>query len=119
MAAFGIHFFLSNLLLSLLMALFLFLKRTLRPYLTARMQFRLWYLFSGLFAAPFLSFSPPVVSQIFAWSDKLTRTFLPTRHIPSSFAAAENASAIDCIRDYAISINGKTPSIFGFLLCAL
>lgn len=54
MSGFMLRFLISNLFLSVMLGILLLLKWLFHSSLSPRMQYRLWFLFLGTLAAPFL-----------------------------------------------------------------
>lgn len=124
MAGFMIRFLLCNILLGGIIAILLAAKRLLKNSLSGRMQYNLWFLLPALCAVPFLPFPltgfPRALSWVFSWICSL-RSF-PTSPIGTALKeSAGNNSAENTawINDFALSVDGKIPSIVGYILLGI
>lgn len=112
MTDFAVRFLLCNGIITLVTGLLLLLKRFGACMLTSRMQFRLWYLLTGLFLLPFIpirifgSFRP--LSLVAAWwsryvSDSSSGIAVPYR--------SANGTNTNWIPDFAVSVS-QNPSVY-------
>lgn len=120
MEKFSIDFFMSNLLLTLIISLFLVIKYLLRNHLTARMQYRLWLPLLLLLAMPFLPFSL-FGSADFTLQYKSVLTRSVTSLVP--FGTIDNTSSpllsSDWMNDFAESMNQSSSPFWGNILFVL
>ncbi len=120
MAAFGIRFFLCNILICATIGIFLMIKQVLRNHLTSRMQFNLWFLLLGLLAVPFIPIRPAPFSQLFSLLDKWKNAASPNTGTVTETAVNVSASGTTgLINDFALSVSGKTPSVIGLILSGI
>lgn len=118
MSDFGTHFFLCNIFICGIIALFLMIKQVLKTCLTSRMQYNLWFLLLGLFITPFIPFRLIGFLQIFSWFAALKDTVAFNMDTMKDTAASLTIpGTIREIDDFALSVSSKTPSVVGLILC--
>lgn len=112
MTSFTLHFFLCNLFISLSILTVTAIKHMLKTHLSARAIYRLWSVLFVLMALPFI---PVRLPGIFPAATPVSGTHtLPETPVQTS----ETLQAImdtskDWMNDFTISVNKKTPAIFG------
>ena len=116
MADFMVHFFISNLMISGMIAIILAARRLFRNILSARMQYHLWFLLPGLLSIPFLPFRPIGFPQIISWLDSCRSS--PVFHkgavVDDAFEKILTGNT-DWMNDFALSVNNRTPFLAGIL----
>lgn len=117
MAAFGIRFFICNILICAIIGILLMIKKVLKNHLTSRMQFNLWFLLLGLLTVPFIPVRPAQFSQFFSLLDKWKNAASAGRETLAETAVNVGASGtVRQMNDFALSVSSKTPSIIGLIL---
>lgn len=117
---FMLRFFICNLFISGIIVILLLVKQLFRNHLSSRMQYNLWLLLSGLLTVPFIPLRPVGFSQLFSFLG-----YLKNPHISNNGAGLGNAenphpsTATGWINDFALSVDGKAPSIIGYLLSVI
>ncbi len=120
MVDFMIHFFLCNLLLSVIIGALVIGKRLLKNSLSSRMQYNLWFLLLGMLAVPFLPIQKIQSLRIFSWVETLHGTYTaPTNPINTLPAAFQQADTTNWFNDIGIAVSHRTPSNVGILCCIL
>ena len=117
MLDFGIHFLICNIFISIFIGIMTGIKHLLRKCLSARMQYRLWFLLLGFMAVPFLPANIFSILQKFPalhLSDFPKRLFLS---VPDGQVFIKEHSAIEKVNDFAVSISSKTSSPVHFMGC--
>lgn len=114
-----IRFFICNVFLCGIIGILLLAKRLFKNTLSSRMQYHLWFLLLGLFAVPFIPFHLIGFPQIFSWLGSLG-AFTPKGEIAmGKISSANSAENTSWMNDFALSVNGETSSIAGYLLFAV
>lgn len=120
MAEFMIQFFICNIFISVIIAIFLLAKHLLKNNLTNRMQYNLWYLLLGLLAVPFIPVQPIRFLQIFAWFGNFKNTSSsPIGDIVNEAAPTNQSIAANWMNDFSISVSRRVPSTIGLMLFIL
>ena len=120
MANFGIRFFLCNIMICIIIGFLILVKRTLKNYLTSRMQFNLWFLLLGILAVPFVPFRPASFTQIFTLLDVWKNAVSSNKGTITEGVLNPNTSgAVNQMNDFALSVSRETPSIIGLILCGI
>lgn len=119
MTGFMTPFLVANLFLGGIIG-FLFLCRLLlRPVLTGRMQYRLWYLLLLLLAVPFLPLRPAGPWQIVGW---LQRRSMPAR-ADSDFSGMQISAGMTeefgPLKDFVLSVSRGMPGRAEMLLAGI
>lgn len=116
---FGIHFLICNIFISIFIGIMTGIKHLLRKCLSARMQYRLWFLLLSFMAVPFLPANIFSILQKFPalhLSDFPKRLFLS---VPDGQIFIGENSTIGIVNDFAVSISSKTSSPVHLLLFSL
>lgn len=116
MADFMLRFLISNFFLGAVTALFLLLRTLLKSALTARMQYRLWYVMLGLLAVPFLPFPVGGFRQLFAWMRRPNAAAFSARTFSEGTGSPGLSETLGALQDFALSAGGTGPSVIGTLL---
>ena len=120
MADFGIHFFLCNIFICIIIGFLMIVKRVFKNYLTSRMQFNLWFLLLGILAVPFVPFRPASFPQVFAFFGAWKNAASSSKGTMTEGVLNPNTSgAVNQMNDFALSVSRETPSIIGLILCGL
>lgn len=120
MADFGIHFFLCNIFICIIIGFLMIVKRVFKNYLTSRMQFNLWFLLLGILAVPFVPFRPASFPQVLAFFGAWKNAASSSKGTMTEGVLNPNTSgAVNQMNDFALSVSRETPSIIGLILCGL
>ena len=120
MADFGIRFFLCNIMICIIIGFLILVKRTLKNYLTSRMQFNLWFLLLGILAVPFAPFRPASFTQILALLGAWKTGASSNREaITESVLNPNTSGAANQMHDFALSVSSEMPSMIGLILCGI
>lgn len=115
MSGFMLRFLISNLFISGIIGILLFMKWLLRSILSPRMQYRLWFLFLGLLAVPFIPYRLPGLPQVFSWLKTLSSSSgANTGTAAITTINTSSADTINRLNDFAV--NSGAPSRLGSLL---
>ncbi len=118
MSGFMLRFLISNLFLSVMLGILLLLKWLFHSSLSPRMQYRLWFLFLGALAAPFLPFHMAVLPQIFPWL-KGFGTFSASNIGTAAIKAVNKRPGVSISRLPDFTVNISAHSHIGSLLCVV
>ncbi len=120
MEDFIIRFLLCNVLLCVIVGILLTVRRLLQNRLSARTQYRLWFLLLGLLAVPFIPLRPARFPHVFSWLTILRNVSAADQKAAAAASPAFSPSdATAWIQDFGISVSEKTPSGIGLALCAI
>lgn len=120
MADFGIRFFLCNILICIIIAFLIIVKRVFKNDLSSRMQFNLWFLLLGILVVPFVPFRPASFTQILALFGAWKNAASSNRGtITESVLNPNTSGAVNQMNDFALSVRSKTPSMIGVILCGI
>lgn len=120
MAEFMIKFFICNIFISIIIAIFLLAKHLLKNYLTSRAQYNLWFFLLGLLIVPFIPVQKIHFPQIFTWFENLKNGSTSTvETIMSQTALPSQPDTANWMNDFSIFVSKKAPSTIGFILCIL
>lgn len=120
MLNFGIHFLICNVFICLFIGIIVGLKRLFKKYLSARIQYDLWFILLILLAVPFLPANLLRFLQLFSWFSLPHRAqILNTDSDVQNPTLTDKAPAIDIMNDFTISISSKTPSFVNILLLTM
>lgn len=117
MADFMIRFLFCNLFISMMILLILFFRRLFRNSLTNRMKYRLWILFLGLLAVPFLPLHSFQSLWLFSWPDRL-RMPSPSNPmtVPSKTSIIDASTKTGWFHDFTLSVNRDISTMVGTVL---
>lgn len=116
MTDFMMRFLIANLFISVIVGLFLLIKKLFRKHLTNRMQYNLWFLLLSLLAIPFISFHFKGVLPISLWDKKLFIVSLDNKNsLANAISTVPNETA-NWMNDFTSSVSSKTSSTVGFIL---
>lgn len=121
MSAFIIHFLICNIFISIAIGIILAARHIFRNILTVRMQYHLWFLLPVLMAIPFLPVKfggfQSLLRTVFS---RLCHFFTLSSDIVGTAATSTAVSyehgSSDWIGEFAVSVDGQIPSIFGDVL---
>ena len=111
---FGIHFLICNIFISIFIGIMTGIKHLLRKCLSARMQYRLWFLLLSFMAVPFLPANIFSILQKFPalhLSDFPKRLFLS---VPDGQVFIKEHSAIEKVNDLQSQSAVKHPLLFTY-----
>ncbi len=120
MTDFVVRFLLCNGIIALIIGILLLLKQIGKRVLASRMQFRLWYLLTGILILPFLpvrifdSISP--VSRAAGWLARQTDGRSSGAAVPSRSADWTGA---DWVQDFAVSVSRRPDTWFSVIFIAV
>lgn len=120
MTIFMIRFLFCNIFISVITGIIFAVRHLFRNQLTARMQYHLWFLLSGLLAVPFLPLHSNRFRQFLSnlWGFK-NSVFPVSELITEPPSVREALSSPGWSHDFTLSVSGQTPSIIGIVLCIL
>ena len=120
MPDFMIRFLICNIFISIVIGILLAARGLFQKYLSARMQYHLWFFLSGLLAVPFCPFRSAGPGRLFSI---LKNHFLITQvklyiciYTYILNKTADITGTGNLIYDFALSVNRKTPSAAGSIL---
>ena len=119
MEDFIIRFLLCNVLFCVIVGILLTVRRLLQSRLSARMQYRLWFLLLGLLAVPFIPLRPVRFPPVFSWLTILRNVSAADQKTAAAAAAFSASDAMSWMQDFGITVSEKTPSGIGLALCAI
>ena len=118
MSEFIIRFFLCNIFLTGFIGILLGMKHFFRPYISARVQFDLWFFMLGLMPIPFLPFHLPKLHDVFQLAERLNVAGKAGIQAVSKLnPAASSVGTAGWADDFAVSVTRDTPSTLIFLFC--
>lgn len=117
MAEFIGHFLFANIIISLFIISVTAVKRLLRPHLSSRIQYNLWFLVLLLLIVPFLPSGLFKEYGLSSWGNPAAAdTVTEAVHTADKFAAAVPENSKDWMNDFAVSVrHGLDPSMLGLL----
>lgn len=119
MLNFGVRFLICNAFICLFIGVITGLKRLLKKYLSAQIQYHFWFVLFVLLTVPFLPTGTPDFSRIFSWFSFTRSTMLNTNPEAQNLTLINQNYAIDKMNDFAVSISSKTPSIINILILTI
>lgn len=120
MAEFMIRFLICNVFISIIIGILLIIKNLFRNFLSSRMQYNLWFLLLGILSVPFIPLCLMDSYQFFSWLSNLI--FSPAsavKAVPEEEIMTIPAQNADWMNEFVLSVNGKTPSITGYILLGI
>lgn len=114
---FGIRFLICNILICLYIGIIICLKKLLKKYLSARLQYNLWLVLLIILVIPFLPVRSSPARTLFTWFPILNGT--QTTDVTAGtygLTYSGQESTIDKMSDFAVSISSQTPSHINILL---
>lgn len=116
MDGFMIRFLLCNVLLAGITGFLLMFRRMLRPCLSGRMQYQLWYLLLCLLTVPFLPLRPVSLFPVLSLLQGLNgRTAVRTNASLEMYAGTAANDAAGFLNDFALSASSEAPAAVGRL----
>ena len=112
MTDFIIRFFISNIVIGLIICILLASRRLLR--LTDRTRYHLWFLLLGALTVPFLPLGTIRIPRLLSLSGAWNSPSAP-RALPAEGAAAASG-ALDWMNDFSLSAGSRMPSCAGTFL---
>ena len=107
-------------MICIIIGFLILVKRTLKNYLTSRMQFNLWFLLLGILAVPFAPFRPASFTQILALLGAWKTGASSNREaITESVLNPNTSGAANQMHDFALSVSSEMPSMIGLILCGI
>lgn len=112
MDGFMIRFLLCNVSLAGIIGILLVFRRLLRPCLSGRMKYHLWYLLLCLLTVPFLPFrSAGVLPMLSLWQGFDGKTAIWAGAPAGAYAGAARDTAAGFLNDFALSVSREAPSV--------
>ena len=115
MPDFMIRFLICNIFISIVIGILLAARGLFQKYLSARMQYHLWFFLSGLLAVPFCPFRSAGPGRLFSILKNLNG-FSTSGMDAGINKTADITGTGNLIYDFALSVNRKTPSAAGSIL---
>ena len=119
MLDFGLRFLIYNVFISVFIVIMVGVKHLFRKYLSARMQYHLWFFLLGFMTVPFLPTNIFAILQKLPYLHLLNFTKKIFLSVPDRQVIANESSTIGKVNDFAVSISSKTPSPIHLLIFSL
>lgn len=96
------------------------MKKTLRNYLSCRIQYNLWFLILFLMAVPFIPVRLAGFPQLFVWLTSLNKGVSNGSGDSSNLEAVTYSNhTLDWMNDFSVSVNRDTTSVFNYIFAAV
>lgn len=120
MLLFGIHFFICNVFIAIMIGFIVAAKQIFRKQLSSRMQYNLWFIMLTLLIVPFLPVRLAGFIQFFSWFKNLNASSAHnTETSRLGTSSLTHTGSTDWLNDFSVSVIRKTPSAIELLLLSI
>lgn len=115
MVQFSIHFLFSNILISILIAVIILVKKMFRNILSASSQYRIWFLLLAVLAVPFLPVRPAGLPRLLmGWLHSIQASLLPDTDTTVLSVSGQPFTA-DWLNDFRLFVTRDSAPVAAYI----